>query len=92
MDTTQEAGTAGVVEPDTGPVTLRDVLAAMRALERAQDVETEKRRRRDDLIRAALRQEVATQAELARKTGLSDMQVSRIAAGRNSGRTDPGPK
>lgn len=92
MDTTQEAGAAGVVGPDTGPVALRDVLAAMRALERAQDVETEKRRRRDDLIRAVLRQGSATQAELARKTGLSDMQVSRIAAGRNSGRTDPGPK
>jgi hypothetical protein len=92
MDITQEAGTAGVVGPDTGPVTLRDVLAANRAHQRAQETEVEKRRRRDELIRAALRQGAATQAELARNTGLSDMQVSRIAAGRNSGRTDPPPK
>jgi len=92
MDVKQEAGAAGVDEPDAGPVTLQDVLAAQRALERAQDTETERRKRRDRLMRLALRQGAATQAELARKTGLSDMQVSRIAAGRNSGRTDPPPK
>jgi ribosome-binding protein aMBF1 (putative translation factor) len=89
MDMTQEAGTAGVVGPDTGPVTLRDVLAANRALARAQETETEKRRHRDDMIRAALRQEVASQAELARELKLSEMQVSRIREGKTSGRIRP---
>jgi len=89
MDMTQEAGAAGVNGPDSGPVTLRDVLAANRALARTQETETEKRRRRDELIRAALRQGAATQAELARELKLSDMQISRIASGKSSGRTRP---
>jgi hypothetical protein len=89
METTQEAGTAGVNGPDNGSVTLRDVLAANRALTRHLEAERPKRQHRDHMIRAALRQEVATQAELARETGLSEMQVSRIASGKTSGRTRP---
>jgi hypothetical protein len=89
MDMTREAGTAGVDGPDKGSVTLRDVLAAHRALTRHLEAEKPKRQHRDHMIRAALRQEVATQAELARQTGLSEMQVSRIASGTTSGRTRP---
>jgi hypothetical protein len=88
MDTTQEAGTAGVAGPDTGPVALRDVLAANRAVTRIEETTLPAaRRRRNDLIRAALHQGVATQAELARELGMSAMQVSRIAEGKTSGRT-----
>jgi hypothetical protein len=88
MDMTQEAGTAGVDGPDSGPVALRDVLAAGRAVSQMEEKTLPAaRRRRDDLIRAALRQEIATQAELARELKLSDMQISRIASGKSSGRT-----
>jgi hypothetical protein len=88
MDIAQEAGTAGVTEPDTGPVALRDVLAANRAVTRIEEATLPAaRRRRNDLIRAALQQGVATQAELARELGMSAMQVSRIAEGKTSGRT-----
>lgn len=88
MDMTQEAGAAGVDEPDSGPVALRDVLAAGRAVNRLEETTLPAaRRRRDDLIRRALRQEVATQAELARELKLSAMQLSRIAEGKSSGRT-----
>lgn len=87
---TEETGqAAGVAEPETGPVTLRQVMADVRATERAEEIETERRRRRDDTIRRALAQGLLSQAELARKTGLSEMQVSRIANGRTSGRTRP---
>jgi len=89
MDMTQEAGSAGVNGPDRGLVTLRDVLAAHRALKRHMEAEKPKRHHRDELIRAALRQEAATQAELARELEMSEMQVSRIASGKTSGRTRP---
>jgi ribosome-binding protein aMBF1 (putative translation factor) len=83
----QETGqAAGVTEPETGPVTLRDVLREVRATERAQDVEDEKRHRRDETIRRALAQGLMSKAELARQTGLSDMQIGRIERGQTNGR------
>jgi DNA invertase Pin-like site-specific DNA recombinase len=89
MEATQETGQAagGVPEPVDGPVTLRDVLAAQRAVDKIPEIGRERRKRRDEMIRTLLRQGEYSQAELARKTGISEMQVSRIAQGKSSGRT-----
>lgn len=97
METQQETGqAAGVDEPASGPVTLRQIQAAQRAVQRAKEdgarKAAERSDARDDLIRAALAEDVATKAEIARLLGLSDMQVSRIARGQRSGKVPPEPR
>lgn len=94
MDVEQETGqAAGVDAPASGPVTLRQIQAAQRAVQRAKEDgakrAAEKSDARDDLVRAAIAEGVATKAEIARLLGLSDMQVSRIARGQRSGKTRP---
>lgn len=78
--TSQETGQhAGEITPAEGPVSLAKVMAAVRAA--SPEAVEEKRRRRDRLIRDALAAGLASQAEMHRKTGLSEQHIGRIAKG-----------
>jgi hypothetical protein len=80
---------AGVNAPDTGPVTLRDILAAQRAVERAERTPTEKRAIRDELIRQALAAGIVTKAELRRQLSISEQHLGRIEKGTRPDRPNP---
>lgn len=71
---------AGVDAPDDGAtVTLRQVMAAVRAA--SNETMEERRAARDALIRQALAAGLMSQAEMHRRTGLSEQHIGRIAKG-----------